>query len=167
MRITYAEAHRPNDRFLARPGPSGLRPRRRLPGLDRKYAVGGPIGRFWPIPTSSSACPHVGFQGVNRKWSTCGQIDANDPNVWSGRALQEFFVDPADSVLHQCIRPLVGVCCAPGRHGYQRARDVFSGQASTSRSGHQCSHAPGRPISILVSSSRRPRQVKHCLLGHR
>jgi hypothetical protein len=28
------------------------------------------------------------------------------------------------------------------------------------RSGHQCSHAPGRPILHLVSSSRRPRQAK-------
>jgi len=26
-------------------------------------------------------------------------------------------------------------------------------------SGHQCSHAPGRPNLHLVSSSRRPRQV--------
>jgi hypothetical protein len=25
---------------------------------------------------------------------------AIDPNVWSGRALQEVFVDPADAVLH-------------------------------------------------------------------
>jgi hypothetical protein len=26
-----------------------------------------------------------------------------DPNVWSGRALQEGFVNLADAVLHQCI----------------------------------------------------------------
>src|SRR6516225_7476620 len=31
-----------------------------------------------------------------------------DPDVWSGRAVQEVFVDPADAVLHQCIRPLFG-----------------------------------------------------------
>jgi hypothetical protein len=30
------------------------------------------------------------------------------------------FIDPADAVLHQCIRPLIGAC-APGHHGYQRA----------------------------------------------
>ena len=83
-----------------------------------------------------------------------------DPNVWSGRALQEAFVDPGKiTVLHQCIRPLLGAC-APGHHGYQRACDVITGQASPSRLGHQCSHAPGRPISILVSSSRRPRRAK-------
>jgi hypothetical protein len=34
------------------------------------------------------------------------------------------------TVLHQCIRPLIGAC-APGHHGYQRACDLISGQAST------------------------------------
>jgi hypothetical protein len=35
------------------------------------------------------------------------------------------------AVLHQCIRPLIGARCAPGHHGYQRACDLISGQAST------------------------------------
>jgi len=60
------------------------------------------------------------------------------------------------AVLHQCIRPLIGAF-APGHHGYQRACVLISGQASTGHSGHQCSHAPERPILHLVSSSRRPR----------
>jgi hypothetical protein len=34
------------------------------------------------------------------------------------------------AVLHQCIRPLIGACCAPGHHGYQRACVLISGQAS-------------------------------------
>ncbi len=34
-------------------------------------------------------------------------------------------------------------------------------------SGHQCSHAPGRPILHLVSSSRRPRRVRSVGLHHR
>ena len=46
-------------------------------------------------------------------------------------------------VLHQCIRPLIGAF-APGHHGYQRACDLVSGQASTGHSGHQCSHAQDR-----------------------
>src|SRR5882762_10563892 len=41
------------------------------------------------------------------------------------------FVNLADAVLHQCIRPLIVACCAPGHHGYQRACDLISGQAST------------------------------------
>jgi len=35
------------------------------------------------------------------------------------------------AVLHQCIRPLVGACCAPGHHGYQRAYVLISGQTSS------------------------------------
>jgi hypothetical protein len=38
------------------------------------------------------------------------------------------------TVLHQCIRPLLGAC-APGHHGYQRACHLISGQASTGPSG--------------------------------
>src|SRR5207253_10283707 len=53
-----------------------------------------------------------------------------DPDVWSGRALQEDFVELAAAVLHQCIRPLIGACCAPGHHGYQRACVLISGQTS-------------------------------------
>src|SRR3984893_14014456 len=40
------------------------------------------------------------------------------------------FVNLADAVLHQCIRPLIGACCAPDHHGYQRACELISGQAS-------------------------------------
>ena len=54
---------------------------------------------------------------------------AFDPNVWSGRALQEDFVELAAAVLHQCIRPLSGAF-APGHHGYQRAWVLITGQAS-------------------------------------
>ena len=56
-------------------------------------------------------------------------------------------------------------CFAPDHHGYQRACDLINGQASTGHSGHQCSHAPGRPNLHLVSSSRRPRQVKRINLA--
>jgi hypothetical protein len=55
--------------------------------------------------------------------------------VWSSRALQEFFVDLADAVLHQCIRSLIGALVAPNHHGYQRACDLISGQASTGANG--------------------------------
>ena len=34
--------------------------------------------------------------------------DARDPYVWSGRGVQEVFVDLANAVLHQCIRSLTG-----------------------------------------------------------
>jgi hypothetical protein len=44
--------------------------------------------------------------------------------------------------------------CAPGHDGYQRACDLISGQASMGHVGHQCSHAPGRPILHLVILSQ-------------
>jgi hypothetical protein len=58
-------------------------------------------------------------------------------------------------------------CFAPDHHGYQRAYDLINGQASTGHSGHQCSHAPGRPNLHLVSSSRRPRLETVDRLRHR
>ena len=54
-----------------------------------------------------------------------------DPNVWSGRALQEGFVDLALSGLASMYPASDWSCCAPGHHGYQRACDLISGQAST------------------------------------
>src|SRR5712664_4684015 len=70
------------------------------------------------------------------------------------------FVDLASAVLLQCIRSLFGARCAPDHYGYQRACVLISGQASTGHLGHQCSHAPGRPILHLFLTSRRPRRVK-------
>src|SRR5215471_6203808 len=70
----------------------------------------------------------------------------SDPNVWSGRAVQEVFVDPADAVLHQCIRPLFGavvlrVIMDISAHAISLAERPRAGYL-----GHQGSHAPGRPV---------------------
>jgi len=97
--------------------------------------------------------------GVKRKSSVRGQTEGIDPNVWSGRALQEVFVELAFSGLASMYPVSDWSWSAPDHHGYQRACDLVSGQASTGHLGHQCSHAPGRPILHLFSSSRRPRQV--------
>src|SRR5258705_6965278 len=71
------------------------------------------------------------------------------------------FVNLADAVLHQCIRPLIGACCAPGHHGYQRAFELISGQASEGaiRVTSVRMRREDRS-SIVVSSSRRPRRVR-------
>src|SRR5258708_16183928 len=82
--------------------------------------------------------------GVDRKRSAHGQNDAIDPIVWSGRALKEGFVNLADAVLHQCIRPPIGACCAPGHHGYQRACELISGQASDGPFGSPVFACAGR-----------------------
>ena len=65
--------------------------------------------------------------GIFRPRNRAARID---PNVWSGRASQEDSSRCRTAVLHQCIRPLIGACRAPGHYGYQRACDVITGQAS-------------------------------------
>ena len=77
-----------------------------------------------------------------------------DPNVWSGRASQEVFVELAVAVLHQCIRPLIGAFGAPGHHGYQRACDLISGQASIGPFGSPVFACAGKtePPSRLILS---------------
>jgi hypothetical protein len=79
-------------------------------------------------------------------------MSAFDPNVWSGRALQENFVEWADAVLHQCIRPLIGAFELRAIMDISALCDLVSGQASMGHLGHQCSQAPGRPILHLVSN---------------
>jgi len=63
--------------------------------------------------------------------------------------LQEVFVELAFSGLASMYPVSDWSWFAPDHHGYQRAYDLISGQASTGHSGHQCSHAPGRPILHL------------------
>jgi len=84
----------------------------------------GPLQRKSMSPRMSAIKGNSGLVVLNVSFV------ARDPNVWSGRALQEGFVNLSDAVLHQCIRPLIGAC-DPGHHGYQRACDLISGQAST------------------------------------
>jgi hypothetical protein len=57
-------------------------------------------------------------------------------------------------VLHQCIRPHVGACRAPGHHGYQRACDLITVQASTGPFGSPVFACAGKtdPPSRLILS---------------
>src|SRR5262245_13280048 len=59
-------------------------------------------------------------------------------------------------VLHQCIRPLIGVCCAPSHHGYQRACDLISGQASNGpfrSSVFACAGKTDPPSHLILSQT--------------
>ena len=51
------------------------------------------------------------------------------------------------AVLHQCIRPLIGAARAPGHHGYQRACDLISGQASNGPFGSAVFACAGKTYS--------------------
>jgi hypothetical protein len=73
----------------------------------------------------------VRFRGQSGQHLLVLSPSAYDPDVWSGRALQENFHRVGGcAVLHQCIRPLIGAFGAPGHHGYQRACDLITGKAS-------------------------------------
>src|SRR6516164_9898342 len=74
---------------------------------------------------------------------------AFDPHVWSGRVLQEVFVDPADTVLHQCIRPLLGAVVLRVIMDISAHAISLAERPQMGCRGHQCSHAPGRPILHL------------------
>jgi len=64
------------------------------------------------------------------------------------------------TVLHQCIRPLVGARCSGPWWISARVRVSLPDRPQLGHLGHQCSQAPGRPKLHLVSSSRRPRPGK-------
>ena len=88
-------------------------------------------------------------------------------HVWSGRALQEDFVEWAAAVLHQCIRPLIGARCAPGHHGYQRACDLVNGQASIGPFGSPVfarARKTDPPSRLILSQTS---AGKGCWLRHR
>src|SRR5216684_196249 len=67
---------------------------------------------------------------AKRKTSARIEYFAFGPKCMVRPCVARGFVELASAVLHQCIRPLIGAC-APGHHGYQRACDLISGQAST------------------------------------
>src|SRR6516164_2537127 len=60
-------------------------------------------------------------------------------------------VNLADVVLRQCIRPLIGACWAPGHHGYQRAFELISGQASNRPFGSPVFACGGKTDPPLLS----------------
>jgi hypothetical protein len=72
----------------------------------------------------------------------------------------------ADAVLHQCVRPLVRACCAPGHHGYQRACELVTGQTSIGPFGSPVFACAGKtdPPSRLILSQTSAGELK---LRHR
>src|SRR5580693_2709778 len=93
-------------------------------------------------------CPLI---EVHRKGPAHGQSDANDPNVWSGRALQEVFVDLVVSGLASMYPVSSWSCLAPDHHGYQRACVLISGQASIGPFGSPVFACAGKtdPLSLI------------------
>src|SRR3984893_12430132 len=81
-----------------------------------------------------------------------------DPNVWSGRALQEVVVDLVVSGLASMYPVSSWSCFAPDHHGYQRACVLISRQASTGAIWVTSVRMRREDRSSISSySSRRPR----------
>jgi hypothetical protein len=62
------------------------------------------------------------------------------------------------AVLHQCIRPLIGALVLRAIMDISAHTFSLPDRPRVGHLGHQFSHAPGRPVLHLVSSSRRPRR---------
>ena len=95
---------------------SSRSPRLRRVGKNRRH------GR-----RAAQRCP---LSGLNQTSLGPRAMSAFDPNVWSGRASQEVFVELVVSGLAS-MYPASDWSLAPGHHGYQRAGELISGQAST------------------------------------
>jgi hypothetical protein len=100
------------------------------PFRSLNHVSGNAINPPWPMALPLMPSIYFRFRRHSDHYSMLARNApvANDPNVWSGRASQEIFIELVVVVLHQCIRPLLGAF-APGHHGYQRACDLISGQA--------------------------------------
>src|SRR3981081_3093445 len=60
------------------------------------------------------------------------------------------------AVLHQCIRLLIGACCAPSHHGYQRAFGLITGPASNGpfgSPGFACAGKTDPPSRLILSQT--------------
>ena len=97
-------------------------------------------------------CNTSGIESKAEPSGACSKV-ADDPNVWSGRALQENFGDLAVSGLAS-MYPTFDWSVAPGHHGYQRACDLISGKASRRPNGSPVLARAGKtePPSRLVLS---------------
>ena len=88
-----------------------------------------------------------------------------DLNVWSGRAVQEDF---DDQQMRSCIN-VSGLCLersTPGHHGYQRACELISGQASTGPFGSPvfaCAGKTDSPFRLIVSQTSAGKDVGYVI----
>jgi hypothetical protein len=143
-----------NPKLFGGPVVAGVAPDRVLPlsisrRPSRKEGSGSEC-RLLAQSGHANRASGVCFRGAKRTWLEDGAMSAYDPMY--GPAVRCKKTSPSEgcAVLHQCIRPWIGAFLCSGPSWNQRACDLVSGQASKGHLGHQCSHAPGRPILHLV-----------------
>ena len=105
------------------------------------------------LPASRLLLPRSGLERSDFvHWEQSGKhllavrISHFDPNVWSGRALQEVFVDLVVSGLASMYPVSSWSCFAPDHHGYQRACVLINGQASTGPCGSPVFACAGKTV---------------------
>ena len=115
-----------------------------------------PSMRKRPIQADANRLISLPFFRAKRTWSSLlADRDTNDPDVWSGRALQENFADLAVSGLAS-MYPTFDWSVAPGHHGYQRACDLISGKASRRPNGSPVLARAGKtepPCRLVLSQT--------------
>jgi hypothetical protein len=76
-----------------------------------------PIGPSRHFATAQQSRRFGSEADINWQAEPVGLVE-NDPNVWSGRALQVDFAELAVSGLASMYPAFDWSCCAPGHHGY-------------------------------------------------
>src|SRR5216683_261916 len=111
-----------------------------------------PIKRLRILPQCAMPDVNVRYRGQPGKHMLALSSSQFDPNVWSGRALQEVFVDLVVSGLASMYPVSSWSCFAPDHHGYQRACVLISGQASIGPFGSPVFACAGKtdPPSLLI-----------------
>jgi len=102
---------------------------------------------------STRACTHKraergmsAFGGRIGNFVLIASLTGFDPYVWSGRAVQEVSSSWRSAVLHQCIRSLIGAVLLRTNMDISARAISLTDRPQRGHVGHQCSHAPGRPI---------------------
>jgi hypothetical protein len=115
-------------------------------GLERSDFV------QWPISDLPTTMVNVCVRGQSGKYMLALSSSQFNPHVWSGRALQEVFVDLVVSGLASMYPVSSWSCFAPDHHGYQRACVLINGQASTGPCGSPVFACAGKtvPPSLLI-----------------
>ena len=114
----------------------------------------GPAMTFLARSCQSGMSAIRSLPGVKRTWLDRPDSVAFDPSVWSGRALQVDFAELAVCGLASMYPVSDWSCFASDHHGYQRACDLITGQASIGPFGSPVFACAGKtePPSRLILS---------------
>ena len=115
------------------------------------------VGYIFAIRSERALCREVQLNLAYRWFCGLGiEDDIPDHSALYGPAAhrKRFSLICRMWVLHQCIRPHIGACHAPGHYGYQRACDLINVQASTGPTGPPVFARTGKtdPPSRLILS---------------